>query len=359
MSDTDASTLLSGIPREVQAACIAGAELVHLPANVPPWSTTSLDVEAGDEITLLASGRVALSEELGLSGGPRLYLWGRIGSRGSVWNGAQDTHTLRAEESGRLGLAIYQGEWANRQGDLATPTDVYAALSGALDVAVIRWKHGAREGLEALAAAGCRHPLLEAERERLAHPVERPDGWDYLWFLGPADIFTRRSAEGRDAIAARTRDDVGILQHPVDVPLRDDTKICWSWQMDELPSQRAEDQLLHHDYLSLALEFDNGLDLTWYWSAALPVGTSYACPIPTWNARETHRVVRSGPDGLGEWHAEERPVLADYRESVGGPDPSRIVSVWLIAVSLFQHRAGAGTFADIELRSGNRRTPVR
>ena len=32
--------------------------------------------------------------------------------------------------------------------------------------------------------------LVEAELQRLAHPVRRPDGWSYLWLLGDSDIFT-------------------------------------------------------------------------------------------------------------------------------------------------------------------------
>jgi len=73
---------------------------------------------------------------------------------------------------------------------------------------------------------------------------------------------------------------------------------------------------------------------TWYWSAALPIGTHYACPLPTWAARETHWVVRSGADGLGRWHDERRIVADDYRAAVGAV-PTRIVAVWLIAVSIF------------------------
>jgi hypothetical protein len=103
--------------------------------------------------------------------------------------------------------------------------------------------------------------------------------------------------------------------------------------------------------MSLALEFENGRDLTWYWSAALPVGTHYHCPLPTWTARETHWVVRSGADGLGVWHREERRVADDYRAAVG-PVPTRIVAAWLIAVSIFGRRRGRAAFADVVLRDG-------
>jgi hypothetical protein len=114
-----------------------------------------------------------------------------------------------------------------------------------------------------------------------------------------------------------------------------------------------------HDYLSIAVEFDNGQDITYYWSAELPVGTSYRCPIPTWTARETHMVVRSGRQGLGQWFSEERDVYKDYAEAIGGPMPARIVRVWLIAVSLFQGREGKCQYADIAFAANGRVIAVR
>ena len=89
----------------------------------------------------------------------------------------------------------------------------------------------------------------------------------------------------------------------------------------------------------MAIEFDNGQDLTYLWSSCLPVGTSFRCPIPWWDKHETHIVRRSGQEGLGTWVEELQPIFDDYKTSVGGPWPSRIVGVWLIGVSpLAWHR---------------------
>ena len=115
--------------------------------------------------------------------------------------------------------------------------------------------------------------------------------------------------------------------------------------MDQLPSKTREDNLITHDYLSIAVEFDNGQDITYY--CELPVGTGFRCPIPTWTARETHVVARSGTEGLGQWFNEERDVYRDYGEKIGGALPAKIVRVWLIAVSLFQRTEGKCQYADI------------
>ena len=132
----------------------------------------------------------------------------------------------------------------------------------------------------------------------------------------------------------------------------------WSWKIDTLPSSVREDTLPTHDYLSIAVEFDNGQDITYYWSAELPPETAYRCPIPTWTERETHVVIRSGSQGLGEWFNEERDVYQDYIKAIGGPLPGNIVKVWLIAVSLFQHEQGVCQYADINFLSDDRVVPI-
>ena len=135
------------------------------------------------------------------------------------------------------------------------------------------------------------------------------------------------------------------------------TRLRW-WRMDQLPSKTREDNLITHDYLSIAVEFDNGQDLTYYWSSELPVGTGFRCPIPTWTARETHVVARSGLEGLGQWFNEERDVYRDYGEKIGGALPVKIVRVWLLAVSLFQRTKGKCQYADISFVTDDGVMPV-
>ena len=85
-----------------------------------------------------------------------------------------------------------------------------------------------------------------------------------------------------------------------------------------------------HDYMSIAIEFDNGQDITWYWSHSLAPETFYRCPLAGWDKVETHIVVQSGQDGLGEWHQHKRNIYTDYSTSVGGEMPKKIVGVWFI-----------------------------
>ena len=332
---------------------VAEAKVLRLPGNVAPWTDTGISLRRGERVTWLARGRIFLSEELDLSAGPRYALWAKIGEE-PIFNGTRDTFTFEAPADGPLRLGILQGEWADRGGALATPRELYEGGGGALDVLVIRWAGDPAASLARLALDEPWAGLAEAEGKRLAAPVTPPPEWRHLWFLGETEIYRPSRVDGEPAIAIDAANDVGILQTPVDFPLAPDTRVSWRWKVDELPAREAEDTMPTHDYVSLALEFDDGRDLTWYWSSVLAPETHFTCPLPTWAPRETHLVVRAGSEGLGRWHAESRNVFEDRARAIGGESPRRIVAAWLIAVSLFRRGRARAEIADIRLVSGDR-----
>jgi hypothetical protein len=350
--------LAARLPGDVRSRTIAEARVIRLPGNVPPWTDTGMRIAKGDEISILAEGRIVTAADAGLHLRPRYALWARVAGRGPIWTGTRDTQTFRGERDGVLELALYNGEWKTPDGVLGTPVEAYAGVSGEIEALVIRWHGEAAAGLEAVRRAAPEEPLFATELERLEAPAVRPAGWSYLWFLGQSEIYRAQRANGTQSIACRCDDDVAILRRPIDVPLDQSSQLRWRWRIDQLPSRKPEDFLLSHDYLSVAVEFENGRDLSWYWSSSLPVGKSFACPIPQWTARETHWVVRSGDDGLGAWQSERRPILADYRAAIGEPLPRRAVAVWLIAVSLFQHGQGLAEYADLAVESGGKTVEV-
>jgi len=348
---------VASLPREA----VTGHAFHRLPADRPPWFDSGLDLEAGQPVTLLADGRVYLSKALDIWVGPAFQLWSRVGERGPVFRGTRATNTFRAPEQGRLWLASYfPGEWADTSGQLGNSPADYAKVSGGLSVLALRWSPQADvKGLLRGLAGDMRLPeLVQAESRRLAEPAITPADWDYLWFLGPGEIYRPSVAPGgRAAIRCHTHRDAGILRREARCPLVPGTRLGWSWRVDELPMDLAEDTLPSHDYVSIAAEFDDGQDLTYYWSAALPEGTVYRCPIPTWAGRETHVVVRSGRDGLGRWLEEERDLHADYRRIIGGP-AREVLRVWLIANSLFQRGHGRCEYANIRLTNNERTLQV-
>jgi hypothetical protein len=316
-----------------------------LPGNRPPWTATGLEVEAGDHISLLGSGFIRWSPTRDIGAGAKFHLWARVPG-GEVVSCTQDTTTFVADRAGPLELCVYKGEWADRAGNLATGIGPYAANLGELEVTAVRWAPGVdpAEGLATLA-----HPLAPVERHRLAHPVTRPPGWQHLLAFGETDIFRAGEVAGRASIDVVCDDDAGILRTPVDWPLDELTTFEWAWKFDQLPSSVGEDTTWAHEYVSIALEFDSGRDLTWYWSAALePVEATFDCPVRAWTARETHMPLRRGREGLGVWHHEQRRPWEDHLRFMG-PPPARVVAVWLIGVSHFTRGLGRATFTDIRL----------
>ncbi len=322
--------------------------------NDAGWIDSDVTLAADASVTLLASGRVYVSRLFDVGVGPQVGLWYRvgdtpvakmIGSAGTLAAGAGGTLTFTAKPP---------GEFADRDGafDPATPRD---ALAGEFLVAVIRWRGAADTALEA--AARIDTELFGPALQRLRTPVNPPPGWHYLWRLGQNEIYT--PAKDEHALCCHTHADVGILQFPIRRPLTDASTLSWSWLVEQLPSKLPEHTQPTHDYLSIAVEFDNGLDLTWMWSCELPVDTIFQCPLPWWDQRETHWVVRSGTADLGRWVDEKRSLLADYEQAIGGVPPKEIVAVWLISNTVFQRGEGRCSYRRILIADSDCSTLVQ
>jgi hypothetical protein len=335
--------------RDLVAEAAADAQLVDIPVNRPPWATTGVQVAAGEQVTWLAWGFGYAVKPLGIGARPRNLLHGRVDG-GAAQASTRDTLTFTADRSGHLELAsVFPGE-LREEGSIATDRVPYRVMSGSLAAVVARWPQGT-DPREALEAAAGRDPsgLCAAEAARLADPPKPPPGWHHHPLLAPDEVYTPSEA----GVTAHVRETVGIVRRPAEAPLTSTLRLRWSWRLETLPSQLPEDTALTHDYLSVALEFDDGRDLTWHWSCGLPEGLAYRCPLDHWRHRETHIVVRSGTADLGRWVDEERPVLADHQVAIGGPAPARVVRAWLISVGFFQRGEGSGEFGRIDLVDGD------
>lgn len=352
---SEMDSLLSGLPETL----IRDYCWLDLPARQPPWLGSGMQLNAGDQISYFSEGRVYASKFLDIYIRPSLQLWCKLGEQGEIFRGTRASHSFVAQNDGELLFGNYfPNDWKDPQGARKQDDKVYGDVSGQLRILVIRWAGDSVEGLRQLRAVGDSSGRVQAELDRIAQGDTTPPGWYYLWHLGPAEIYETRSGESdKPCIHCHTNEDVGILQKDIDLPLNRDTEISWRWCIEQLPSRIREDTLPSHDYLSLAVEFDNGRDITYYWSATLPEGTGYDCPLPNWQGIEFHVVVRSGPSGLGEWLQERRNLFSDYEKYMGEP-PARIVKVWLIANSIFQREPGECSYSDIVIFNGDSEIPI-
>lgn len=339
-------------------------KLAYVSADVGPWLDTGLALQAGDQVTMVVDGVVWLSRTYQLGLDQPLAAWARIGNTGPIFHGTRNTNTFTADRAGTLQLKAFPTRWRSRSGAYV-PEPSAAAVNpdagGSVSVALIRWRKGIdpAQALRTISAVGDAPNWASAELARLQHTPQVPAGWNYLWELGPAEIFQQTTADDggpNPRMDVHTAADVAILQRPVAAALSANTTLNWRWKVDQLPAAVSENNAATHDYLSIAIEFENGRDLTYFWSRDLPPGTSFPCPLAAWTDRETHMVARSGTAELGRWLDEAHPILADYAKAIGGPPPKRIVRVWLIANSAFQRGEGRAQFGDI--RFGGDKTPV-
>jgi hypothetical protein len=264
---------------------------------------------------------------------------------------ARETFTFTADGAGPVELgARFPGE-LQEDGSITVDRVPYRVMRGRFTAVVARWGKATdpRAALQTLAA---RDPsgLCAVEATRLAKPPQPPQGWHHHPLLGREDVY-RPSPNG---ITADCRHSNAIIRRTAEAPLTPTLRLRWSWRVDELPSKLPEDTQLTHDYLSVALEFDDGTDLTWQWSCALPEGFAYRCPLEHWRRRETHIVVRSGIADLGRWVDDERPVLADHQAAIGGPAPARVIRAWMLSGSLFQAGTARAEFGRMELVDAGR-----
>lgn len=342
------------------AACadvVAASAVLEISGSRPGWVDTGLDVVAGQRVSLLSFGVVWLAKPLDIGFEGRSALWYRIGN-GPIAKLIDNTGTFTAVTSGRLEVINrWLGEWLDETGAFE-PDHPHMPAEGGFSVGVIVWNGDAAEGLARLAKIDS-SGLASIELERLGQERPEPRGWSPLWRLGRTPIYCDAVDDNAPPrITCRCSANAGILRYPIDIPLDESTRLSWRWLVTALPSEVAEDTLPTHDYLSIAVEFENGQDLSYLWSAALPVEHAFRCPLPWWDRHETHLVVRSSADEIGRWVDEERPVLADYRRAIASSAPRRVVAVWLIAVSAFQRGVGSCDYAGIMLSAADREVTI-
>jgi hypothetical protein len=338
--------LETGLSRLLAAgrpAALAQAVYFRLDPGDLPWHRALFPVAAGQAVTFLLAGRWQASRPDDIWFEPGVAFHARVGGAKPLYNPMNNTGTMTAAQAGPVEIARSAGEWASDDGVLATPLEAYVQADGLIEGIALAWHGDPLAGLTTLAARGDVGGLLNQEIARLKTAPAVPDGWRHFFMFGDAGIFSTGSP---GEICCQTHKNVGILQKEVSAPLDAGLALNWRWLVDELPANRPEDQFATHDYLSIAAEFDDGQDLTYMWSAGMPPGKVFKCPLPGWHEIETHMVVRSGREELGLWREESRPLAEDYRAHIGGK-ATRLVRVWLIANSVFMRRSGSCRFADI------------
>lgn len=356
---TELQSLKTYLDSEYYRDIVENSAINILPGNQPPWQSTNITLNKGDEFSLFALGRIAWSDKRpDLYGGPGFHLWARINPGGRIKNITAETGSFIADTNGTLEIGIYMGMWATEFGELVHQ-DHYSRLSGEITVVSVIWRKDAHHSLRQTIHPGPTPSLLWQERGRIDQNYQPPEGWTYLNETGHTDIFhLRTDSHGTDTAGSTgaqrqliyldAQSNQGIIRFPVNFPLTEQLTLSWQWRLDEHPSLGPEDRADCHDYVSVAAEFDNGRDLTWIWSRHLAQDHHFHCPVKDWTSRETHYVVRTPDDPIGSWVSETRDVHSDVLKSQGTP-PANVTAIWLIAVSTFSHGRIRASYRNIEI----------
>ncbi|MBV0889184.1 DUF3047 domain-containing protein (plasmid) [Komagataeibacter nataicola] len=316
--DAQQRAVASGILRDI--APLQADDLV-LTGSETAWLPTGCSVKKGQHFSVSSTGANIVDRDHAVIIQPKYALWVRIGGHGPIRKIIFEKETVFCA-------------WADGEVEAFTKA---LSLWADMDGAILPGPRDVSEG-----GIGVSVRLTDAPETN----IQPPEHWAFMDIFGEVTIF---SGSGTD-ISVDTHDgDCCILETPVDIPLNDRTRLSWSWLVDKLPSELPEDLVLTHDYISVAVRFDNGRDLTYMWSKELPADYHFACPLPWWCDRETHWIVESGTAKLGLWQDAVRPVASDYRKAIGDPLPGRVVAVWLIANSVFQRIGGKARFRNIRL----------
>ncbi|MGJ0558632.1 DUF3047 domain-containing protein [Methylocystis sp.] len=324
-----------------------------------PWTDLGLEAVKGQQITFLVTGRWWLSRQHDLWFRPGLAFHARTRRRRPIFSPGTDTSTMTASHDGPVEVARLATLYADADGRLTIPEEVYRKDDVKMTGLALLWRGDAAAGLASLLASlaaslaaksGDVGALVATELARLRRNRRLPEGWSNLFLLGGGEESFVWDTNGE--IVCESAGAASIIERPLALSLASRPKLGWRWKIDELPSAAAEDQAPVHDYLSIGVKFDDGQDLTYIWSAALPEGKVFRCPLAGWNAIETHMIVGSGTKDLGTWRELERDVASDYAAHIAG-SAKAISHVWLLAITPFQRRRGACRFADIRAETAD------
>ncbi len=342
-----ASELRSALEQRIGVE-IERVALVRFASTGDGFRPAGIEVEQGRGVTTFAFGEASGFER---PTRPRDLLWLRIGG-GEVENTPSETYSFVAHRSGAIEIGVRPDgvRWADCTG--ALPSSASQAPTHPLDLQVVvaTWKVDLESGLSNLRS----EPAVAAALADLESAPKLPKGFRSLCHLRNSRVFAAFEDGERRGIRGTAERAAGIVKKAVDLELEDDTEITFEWRYDTLPALGPETDARSHDYSSIAVELDNGQDITWMRARDVPAGTDFRCPLPWWDQRETHIVIESGERGLGEWARHTRRIAADYDRAVGGTRPRRIVGVWFISVGAFGGQKADATFANVTLRSGSR-----
>jgi len=184
-----------------------------------------------------------------------------------------------------------------------------------------------------LAAAGAAAPEIVRVEDwggSAAGATGIPKGWEGQTWGSPAYDMTVEQEDSRRVLRLRSRGDSSTITKEVSIDVKATPILEWRWKVVTLPqgadarSKATDDQAIQL-YVTFP-RFPSQLRsriIGYIWDTTAPQGSIVESQK---TGLVTYVVVRSGAQGLGEWHAETRDVYEDYKR-IYGEEPGTLEAI--------------------------------
>ncbi|MCK5832985.1 DUF3047 domain-containing protein [bacterium] len=145
-----------------------------------------------------------------------------------------------------------------------------------------------------------------------------PEGWTSKDKTNMVKVY-KINKEDNNKFLHATADKISVtIGFDKEWHLSDYPKLKWRWRPIEMPIGTNEKiKSGNDDVLGVYVLFGGfpiPKTIKYIWSETLPIGTILESP---YSAKTKMIVIKTGEDGLNEWHGESRNVLEDYRSLFG------------------------------------------
>lgn len=200
-----------------------------------------------------------------------------------------------------------------------------------------------------LAAAGAAAPEIVRVEDWGGSAVGAtgiPKGWEGQTWGSPAYDMTVEQEDSRRVLRLRSRGDSSTITKEVSIDVKATPILEWRWKVVTLPqgadarSKATDDQAIQL-YVTFP-RFPSQLRsriIGYIWDTTAPQGSIVESQK---TGLVTYVVVRSGAQGLGEWHAETRNVYEDYKR-IYGEEPGELKGI-SIAIDSDDTRSSAESY---------------
>ncbi len=184
------------------------------------------------------------------------------------------------------------------------------------------------------------------------------DSWHEKKLFSKPTVYRVTSDEGKPVLHGVSHSaNSGLLRELMLSPTHYPVRLRWQWKITQtLGAEASEKTRSGDDYVArICVVFEDSFiplrtrSIQYVWSSREPVGAVYRSP---YSKHVGMIVLQSGDQAAGQWLAEERDVIADYRDYFGR-DPQGISAIGIVVDTDNTNTQGEAWFTDLQIELGS------